>query len=227
MNSVLWFYYPTVTFHHHPPLFFISFLSPCPLISLYLKFSEKFESPLQYFQESLHPWCSVASVLQRWSNPHEHNVSFFPLSVWVQQVLWFVRHHSVQRNFKCSNFPQTHSSESILPMQVSLILKERDECCSSGFTSLKEWFIDPCWKQPALLTTGSRVQMGAVFPFLCKQNGIDCLRTSTFSLGSFHFSDFCHSQCLWKEEINGPCKIVQRRTGKASQDFGLILTVLH
>lgn len=112
-------------------------------------------------------------------------------------------------------------------MLVSLILKERDECCSSGFTSPNEWFIDPCWKQSALLTTGSRVQMGAVFPFLCEPNGIDCLRNSTFSLGSFYFSDFCHSQCLWKEEINGPCKIVQRRTGKASQGFGLILTFLH
>lgn len=95
-------------------------------------------------------------------------------------------------------FPRLAVSRAFLklPMRVSLILKERDECCSSGFTSPNEWFIDLCWKQSALLTTGSRVQMGAVFPFLCKPNGIDCLRTNTFSFGSFYFSDFCHSQCL-------------------------------
>lgn len=46
---------------------------------------------------------------------------------------------------------------------------------------------------------------GELFPFLCKPNGIDCLRTDTFSLGSFYFPVFHCSQCLWKEEINDLC----------------------
>lgn len=80
-------------------------------------------------------------------------------------------------------FPRLAVSRAFLKllMRVSLILKERDECCSSGFASSNEWFIDPHWRQSALLTIGSRAQMGAVFPFLCEPNGIACLRTSTFS----------------------------------------------
>lgn len=77
--------------------------------------------------------------------------------------------------------------QSNLAMQVRVLLVERNECCSYRFTSPNERSIDRDWEPSGLLSIGSRLRQGSLFPFLHKLDGIDCFKSNTVSLGLFSF----------------------------------------